>query len=86
MKTKENLNNENKEEAERVGLILYADEYLGLGLSKIGNVSEEITKLLERRNEARKNKDFRESDEIRDQIKSEGFSVMWVQFARHSEV
>ncbi|MBP6879753.1 MAG: cysteine--tRNA ligase [Candidatus Pacebacteria bacterium] len=72
----ENLNNENKEEAERIGLILYADEYLGLGLSKIGNVPDEITQLLETRNEARKNKDFQKSDEIRDQIKSEGFSIL----------
>lgn len=72
----ENINDDKKEEAEKIGLTLYADEYLGLGLSKIGNVPEEILELLGKRTQARKEKDFAESDEIRDKIKEKGFSIL----------
>ena len=57
--------------------ILDFDKVLGLGLDKIRpiEIPEEIKKLAEERELARQNKDFKKSDELRDQIQKLGFSV-----------
>ncbi len=60
-------------------LVIFAHEVL-IELSQILNIlnqkeellDEEITELIEKRKEARKNKDFKLSDEIRDQLKDKG--------------
>jgi len=59
------------------------DKVLGLGLENLkedlsaqtGETPEEITRLAEKREEARRNKDFRLSDELRDKINSLGYEV-----------
>ena len=39
------------------------------------NADDEVNKLIEERNEAKKNKDFKLADEIRDKIKSLGYEI-----------
>ena len=39
-------------------------------------IPKEVTNLVKEREEARKNKDFQKSDEIRDKIKELGFAVL----------
>ncbi len=53
------------------------DKLLGLKLTKMPGkgIPEEITKLLKEREEARKNKDFKKADELREKIKKKGYSV-----------
>jgi len=40
------------------------------------SVSKDIQKLLDEREKARKSKDWKKSDEIRDDIKKKGFNVL----------
>jgi cysteinyl-tRNA synthetase len=54
------------------------DEILGLGLreSKIDtSIEEEAKRLIDEREQARKNKDFKRSDEIRDILKQKGITI-----------
>ncbi len=69
----------NLSDSEKAALALEMDQILGLGLDEyIGKqleIPEEVQKLLDQREEARKNHDFKKSDEIRKQIKALGFEV-----------
>ena len=58
-------------------LLLKFDEVLGLKLDEEDKIEvpEEIQKLVEERNEARKNKDWAKSDELRDLLKEKGYTV-----------
>ncbi len=58
--------------------LLKADTMLGLGLDTITKteIPEEVTKLANEREQARLNKDWQKSDEIRDQIAGLGFEVL----------
>lgn len=61
----------------KLATILRFDEVLGLGLDNLNlEIPSEVQKLLEQRQEARKNKDFEKSDHLRDQIKLLGFEVL----------
>jgi cysteinyl-tRNA synthetase len=53
------------------------DKVFGLGFENLKNetVPEEIKKLAEERETARKNKDFKKSDELRDKINSLGYEI-----------
>ena len=68
-------------EGEKAALVRDFDRLLGLGLAEkrdepaVQPVPEEITALLDDRKLARKNKDFKRSDEIRDRMKALGFGV-----------
>ncbi len=57
--------------------LLKFDTVLGLGLDSIKNIEipEEVQELIQARDESRKNKDFKKSDELRDEIKKLGFEV-----------
>ena len=69
--------------SDKKATILDFDKVLGLGLENLkedlsaqtGETPEEITRLAEKREEARRNKDFRLSDELRDKINSLGYEV-----------
>ncbi|MCX6783627.1 MAG: cysteine--tRNA ligase [candidate division WWE3 bacterium] len=65
--------------AETIKLILDFDRVLGLGLHERHDVKVEIpvevASLLKEREQARSQKDFRRSDELRDEIKKLGFEV-----------
>jgi cysteinyl-tRNA synthetase len=64
---------------DKYATILFIDEVLGLGLAGAErlevHISDEVKKLLEERNVARLNKNFAESDRLRDEIASHGFVV-----------
>ena len=51
------------------------DKVLGVLEEKEEAIPEEIMELVKQREEARKNKDFAKSDELRDQIKKKGYVV-----------
>ena len=55
------------------------DSILGLKIDKENNkeenIPEEILKLIEKRKQARENKDWNESDRIRDEIQSKGYQI-----------
>jgi cysteinyl-tRNA synthetase len=53
-------------------LIRKMDQVLGVAVFPETSISEEIEKLIEQRNEARRNKDFRTADEIRDSLSKQG--------------
>ncbi|MBI4447511.1 cysteine--tRNA ligase [Candidatus Woesearchaeota archaeon] len=58
--------------------LLKFDKVLGLKISELQTeikVSEDIKKLIREREEARKNKDWKKSDQIRDEIKRKGFII-----------
>ena len=75
------LNDKDLLEGEKAALIRDFDKLLGLGLCEkpADALAEEIpvdlAPLLEERKLARKNKDFRRSDEIRDLLKLRGYSI-----------
>ena len=48
------------------------EKIFGLDLTYAKTIDEDIRLKIEERNDARKNKDFKKSDEIRDQLLSEG--------------
>ena len=68
----EKLSNTNKK-----ATILDFDKVFGLGFKNLKEeiIPKEITKLAEEREEARKNKDFKKSDELRDKINSLGYEI-----------
>ena len=59
--------------------LLKFDKVLGLGLDKIKKeeikISDDIKKLIKQREEARKNKDWKKADELRDEIKKRGLVI-----------
>ncbi len=63
--------------ADRKATVLDFDKVFGLGFENLKEdvIPKEIKKLAEEREEARKNKDFKKSDELRDKINSLGYEV-----------
>jgi cysteinyl-tRNA synthetase len=67
---------------EKLELALNFDKVLGLELDKLEEPKEkhtipkEITELLEKRKAAKANKDFKQADEIREEIKRKGYQVI----------
>ena len=59
--------------------LLKFDQVLGLGLDKVKKekteMPEKIKELIKQREEARKNKDWQKADELREEIKKEGYAV-----------
>jgi cysteinyl-tRNA synthetase len=60
--------------------VLDFDKVLGLGFAELKEaeeiiVPEEVKKLVEKREEARKNKDFKKSDELRKEINALGYEI-----------
>ncbi|MCI5643811.1 MAG: cysteine--tRNA ligase [Peptoniphilus sp.] len=74
-----NLNldeNNSKEMLEKtLELLKKLTRVLGIMEGEREEISEDIEKLIEERNEARKNKDFAKSDEIRDKLKKMGVEI-----------
>ncbi|MGF0095271.1 cysteine--tRNA ligase [Peptoniphilus sp. SGI.035] len=74
-----NLNldeNNSKEMLEKtLELLKKLTRVLGIMEGEREEISEDIEKLIEERNEARKNKDFAKSDEIRDKLKKMGIEI-----------
>lgn len=64
----------------KLSLLLEFDRILGLGVKDMKKedfkVPKDVLELLKKRDEARKKKDWKLSDEIRDGIKASGFSVL----------
>ena len=62
---------------DKLKTILDFDKVLGLNLDKIKKekIPEIVYDLLKQREDARKNKDWKKSDELRDEIKALGFDV-----------
>ena len=56
-------------------LLLDFDRVLGLKIDKKDDIPEEVLKLLEERNTARKEKDWKKSDELRDKIQEYGYRI-----------
>lgn len=71
------IKNENLFPADKKATILDFNQVLGLGFENIKEeiIPEEITKLAEERKQARANKDFKKSDELRDKINFLGYEV-----------
>ena len=71
------IKNEKISNADKKATILDFDKVLGLGFADLKEeiISDEIIKLAEEREEARKNKDFKKSDELREKINSLGFEI-----------
>ena len=71
---------DNLKDCEKYHLALEFDKILGLGLKDLNEekifIPKDIQKLLDERGKARKAKDFKKSDELREQIKKKGFSVL----------
>lgn len=68
---------ENMSDADKKATVLDFDKVLGLGFHNLKKeaIPENILKLAEEREEARKNKDFKKSDELRAEINSLGYEV-----------
>jgi cysteinyl-tRNA synthetase len=71
------MKDENISPADKKATILDFDKVLGLDFEnqKVEKISEEVLMLMRERDEARKNKDFKKSDELRDKIHSLGYEV-----------
>ena len=71
------IKDENVSPSDKKATILDFDKVLGLGFENLKKdiIPDEITKLAEEREDARKNKDFKKSDELRDKIKSLGYEL-----------
>jgi cysteinyl-tRNA synthetase len=80
--TWEMLKDEILSPSEKILLVNVFDKIFGLDLEKIEaikkdiNIPVEITELAEKRKEAKKNKDFKLADELRNQIKEKGYEVV----------
>lgn len=68
-----------KKNQEVADLLTKFDSILGIKIDKINEekelLPEEIMKIVEQRKEARKNKDFQKSDELRDELLKRGYTV-----------
>jgi len=66
--------------SEKAATLYRFDRVLGLDLEKVAKeaaeVPAEVRKLVEQREEARKNGDFEESDKLRNEVKSKGYEVV----------
>jgi cysteinyl-tRNA synthetase len=71
------MKDENMSPADKKATVLDFDKVLGLGFEKLKEekVPEEILKLVSEREQARKNKDFEKSDELRGKINALGYEV-----------
>lgn len=71
------IKDENISPADKKATILDFDKVLGLGFKNLKEeiIPEEIMKLAEERELARKNKDFKKSDELREKINSLGYEI-----------
>ena len=56
-------------------ILMKFDKVLGVLEHEKIEVTEELKELLEERESARKDKDFKKADEIRDQLKEKGFVI-----------
>ncbi|MEM2933171.1 MAG: cysteine--tRNA ligase [Candidatus Pacearchaeota archaeon] len=65
----------NKKVKEIYNLMLKFDSVLGLQLGKEEEIPQEILKLVQEREKARKDKNFKLADKIREEIKEKGFSI-----------
>ena len=69
----------NKKSPKLANLLLKFDEVMGLKIddenAKQEDIPEEILKLMEERKIARDNKNWKESDRLRDLIKSKGYEI-----------
>jgi cysteinyl-tRNA synthetase len=80
--TWEMLKDETLNSSEKILLTNVFDKIFGLNLDKIETVKNdidipaEITELAEKRKEAKKNKNFKLADELRNQIKEKGYEVV----------
>ena len=80
--TWEMLKDENLNPSEKILLVSVFDKIFGLDLEKVesaktnADVPAEITDLAEKRIEAKKNKDFKLADELRNLIKEKGYEVV----------
>ena len=80
--TWEMLKDENLNPSEKILLIKVFDKIFGLDLDKVQavikdfEIPSEIIEIAEKRKEAKKNKDFKLADELRNQIKEKGFEVV----------
>lgn len=71
------IKDENISKEDKKATILDFDKVLGLGFDNLKEevVPREVMILVEEREQARKNKDFKKSDELRDKINSLGYTV-----------
>ncbi|MBI2627667.1 cysteine--tRNA ligase [Candidatus Nomurabacteria bacterium] len=71
------LKEENISNADKKATVLDFDKVLGLGFAELKKekISKEVEKLVKDREQARKNKDFQKSDELRKEINSLGYEV-----------
>ncbi len=71
------IKDEKLSNADKKATILDFDKVFGLGFAdlKVEIIPEEILKLVKEREEARKNKDFKKSDELREKVNSLGYEV-----------
>jgi cysteinyl-tRNA synthetase len=74
------VKDEKVSKADRKATVLDFDKVLGLGITNLKaakriRIPEEVKKLLEEREEARKNKDFKKSDELRKEINALGYEI-----------
>ena len=71
------LKDENMSDGDKKATVLDFDKVLGLGFENLKKekIPEKIKKLAEEREQARKNKDFKKSDELRDKINSLGYEI-----------
>ena len=71
------IKDENISYADKKATVLDFDKVFGLDFKNIKkeNIPKEIIKLAEEREKARKNKDFKKSDELRDKINNLGYDI-----------
>ena len=71
------IKDENMSDADKKATILDFDKVLGLGFAelKAERIPEKVMKLVEEREKARLDKDFKKSDELRDKINSLGYEI-----------
>ena len=71
------MKDENMSAGDKKATILDFDKVLGLGFENLKDeiIPEEILKLAEEREDARKNKNFKKSDELRKEINSLGYEI-----------
>ena len=71
------LKDEDMSPADKKATVLDFDKVLGLGFANLKEkvIPEEVLKLVEDREQARKDKDFKKSDELREKVNSLGYEI-----------
>ena len=74
------MKDENMSDGDKKATILDFDKVLGLGFENLKkakeiSIPEEVIKIIKEREQARKDKDFKKSDELRDKINSLGYEI-----------